>query len=77
MSFRSIEMQIAIPRTNEIGNVQNHLMQKPTYDQAALAAETRRQKERERKRSEKIDGASAPLIRDDRQGGGRHIDISI
>jgi hypothetical protein len=69
MSFRSVEMQIAIPRTSEIGHAQNHLMQKPVYDQEALAAKMMLQKERELKQSTKIDEPDGLVVRDERQAG--------
>lgn len=68
MSFRSVEMQIAIPRTSEIGSVQNHLMQKPAYDQALLAAKASQEKERHLRQSVKIDEPSASLIRQRQRG---------
>lgn len=76
MSLRSVEMQIAIPRTSEVGSVQNHLMHKPGYDQAAMAAKMAERTERELKRSVKIDEASAPRVRDERQGGKRKQDAN-
>ncbi|GAA3406601.1 hypothetical protein ACFFNY_24440 [Paenibacillus hodogayensis] len=69
MSFRSVEMQIAIPRTSEIGQVQNHLMQKPTYDQTALAAKMTQRKERQLRQSTNVEGSDAPHIRDEREAG--------
>lgn len=69
MSFRSVEMQIAIPRTSEIGHAQNHLMQKPVYDQEALAAKMMLQKERELKQSAKIDEPDGAVVRDEGQTG--------
>ena len=71
MSFRSVEMQIAIPRTSEAGSVQNHLSQKPVYDQAALAAKSIEQKERQLQQSAKVDEAAEPQIRDDQQRGSK------
>ncbi|TMV52059.1 hypothetical protein FE783_03695 [Paenibacillus mesophilus] len=69
MSSRSVELQVAIPRTSEIGNAQNHLMQKPVYDQTALAAKMMQQKERQLKQSTKIDEPAGPLVGDERQAG--------
>lgn len=64
-------MQIAIPRTSEVGNVQNHLMQKPVYDQEALAAKAIEQKDRQLRQTEKVDDPSSALIRDDQRRGSK------
>lgn len=69
MSFKSVEMQIAIPRTSEIAQTQNQWMQKPVYDQAALAAKMVQQKEREQRQSGKVDDSAGAAIRDDSQAG--------
>ncbi|MDF2721421.1 MAG: hypothetical protein K0Q59_1096 [Paenibacillus sp.] len=71
MSSRSVEMQIAIPRTSEIGSVQNQLMQKPLYDQAALAAKTMQQKQRELQQSTKVDEPQSAQIRENRSDQGK------
>lgn len=67
MSSKSVEMQIAIPRTSEIGNVQNQLMQKPVYDQAALAAKTMQQKQRQLQQSTKVEEPPSSLVRDEQR----------
>lgn len=64
MSFRSVEMQIAIPRTSEIGSAQTHLMHKPAYDQTALADKISQQKERELLQSTKVEESSAAFVRE-------------
>lgn len=71
MSLRSVEMQIAIPRTSEAASVQNQLSQKPMYDQAALAAKSTEQKERQLQQSAKVEEAAEPQIRDDQQRGSK------
>jgi len=79
MSMRSVEMQIAIPRTSEAGNVQNQLLQKPAYDQAALAAKSIARNERDLKRSVQVSDAAGVKIRDDSprgSNGGRSFSSS-
>lgn len=79
MSMRSVEMQIAIPRTSEAGNVQNQLLQKPVYDQAALAAKSIARNERDLKRSVQVSDAAGVKIRDDSprgSNGGRSFSSS-
>lgn len=71
MSFRAIEMQIAIPRTSEAGTVQSQLMQKSAFDQSSLAAKQAQESERQLQRSTKVEESSSPLIRDDSQEGSK------
>ncbi|WP_274361455.1 hypothetical protein [Paenibacillus thermotolerans] len=80
MSLKSIEMQIAIPRTNEATSVQNQMQHKPGFDQSALAGHSAKQTEKERQRSSEIEETSYLNVRDegsssrgkgDRSGSGR------
>lgn len=65
MNLKPIEMQIALPRTNDAANSQNQLNQKPVYDQAhGMQAEIKQQEE-DRKRAVKLDESERPAIRDD------------
>jgi hypothetical protein len=64
MSLKSIEMQIAIPRTGDAGNLQNQLLQKPVQDQAMLTAATIKQMEEKRKKSNEIAETSNQLKTD-------------
>lgn len=71
MSSKPIELQIAIPRTSEIGQAQLHLMHKPQHDQALLAAKLMEQQARERKKSTKVEQPSGQIHEhpDDGLGG--------
>jgi len=72
MSFRSVEMQIAIPRTSEAQVAQNQLLQKPVLDQEALAAKELQQKERELRQSTGVQESDGPAIRQEKEkSGGR------
>ena len=68
MSLKGVEMQIAIPRTNEAANVQHHLNQKPVYDQAALAGQQAKLSESEKNKSAKVDETSHLNVREDGRG---------
>ncbi|UHA73911.1 hypothetical protein [Paenibacillus sp. 481] len=70
MSLKSIELQIAIPRTNEASNIQQQLHQRPTTDQMLLNEQTAKLTESNRKKSEKIDETAESRIRDQEQRSG-------
>lgn len=55
MSMKSVEMQIAVPRTNEAGRIQHEGQQRPHIDQNLLAAENIKKGELERKRTSNLD----------------------
>jgi hypothetical protein len=61
MSLKSIEMQVAIPRTGDAGMLQSQLLNKPIQDQAMLAAASMKQLEEQRKKSNKVDESSDHL----------------
>jgi uncharacterized membrane protein len=65
MSLKSVEMQIAIPRTNEAGVAQHQLSNKPTQDQSRMAMETLKKSELQRQQTGKVDDTSALMIRED------------
>lgn len=71
MSLKSIEMQIAIPRTNEATNVQNHMQHKPGFDQSALAGQSAKQTVNERHRSSEIEETSYLNVRDESSSSQR------
>lgn len=68
MTLKSIEMQVAIPRTGDAGNLQNQLLQKPVHDQAMLAAATMKQREKQRKTSNKVDETLSEQLKADQDG---------
>lgn len=51
MSLRTIELQVALPRTVEAGKIQEQLTQKSTVDQQQLALISQREAEQNRIRS--------------------------
>lgn len=54
MSLKAVEMQVALPRTTNAGQVQNQLVQKPVSDQEQLTQQQLKQLEVERKKSTKL-----------------------
>lgn len=69
MSLKAIDGQLAMSRTAETSQIQQQLVHKPEEDQAALAAQFRRQLEEERQKSARLEQKSAPLVRDEGQRG--------
>jgi hypothetical protein len=71
MSLKGVEMQIAIPRTGEATAIQNHLNQKPTHDQAALAQQTMKHQEQQRNKSVEVDASAFLNVKQDGKGDAR------
>ncbi|OZB97827.1 hypothetical protein [Paenibacillus sp. XY044] len=69
MSMKAVEMQIAIPRTSEVGKVQNELHHRPAQDQQFLAEQGIKETAEMSKRSESVDETADAAIRDE---GGRN-----
>jgi len=67
MSLKSIEMQIAIPRTTEAGMVQNQLLHKPVADQTNLAEQASKMTEEMRHKNGKVDETTGLNIREKQQ----------
>jgi hypothetical protein len=64
-------MQIAVPRTSEATSVQNHLNQKPAYDQAALANSIAKHSKKMRAKSTEVDSSAFLNIKQDSGNLGR------
>jgi len=69
--MKGVELQIAVPRTTEATNVQHQLNHKPGYDQAALANQSSKKSERQRKQAVRADGAGFLNVREDGSQGTR------
>lgn len=54
MNMKSVEMQIAIPRTNEAGRVQHEAQHRPYTDQTLLSMQNIKQDEIEKRRSSDV-----------------------
>ena len=79
MSWKAVEMQVALPRTHDAGQLMHQLQHKPLDDQSQLAGQQVKQTEQERKKSAKVEETKQFSIRDDepkqrsgqRDGGGK------
>lgn len=68
MSMKSVEMQIAVPRTHEASKVHNEFQQRPMNDQNLLAGEQTKNSRAEAQRSTEVSETAETAVRD---GGGR------
>ncbi|GGD68154.1 hypothetical protein [Paenibacillus nasutitermitis] len=69
MTYRSIDLQVSIPRTPEKGNLQSQMNQKPILDQAQLEGDTVKQTEQQRSRNTEIEQSAKPGIHNQQQPG--------
>ncbi|MEK3734597.1 MULTISPECIES: hypothetical protein [Paenibacillus] len=65
MSLKSVEMQIAVPRTHEAGKMHNELQQRPYNDQSLLAGEQIKNSRIQSQRSTEVSESAEAAIRDD------------
>jgi hypothetical protein len=72
MSLKAIDTQLSLARIKDVGAIQNQMNQKPTDDQASLAALARRQMEEDRKRLSKADSKSSEVAIKDQQSQSQH-----
>lgn len=73
LSLKSVEMQIAVPRTNEAGKMHNETQQRPMNDQTLLAGELTKNSRAEAQRSTEVSETAETAVRDDgsRQSSGQ------
>ncbi|MFE6073255.1 hypothetical protein ACFVQB_02135 [Paenibacillus sp. NPDC057886] len=64
MSFKAVELQIAVPRTSEAGRYQSEAQQRPVIDQNLLAEQTAKEANEARQRSEALDETAHTDVRD-------------
>ncbi|KOY13486.1 hypothetical protein [Paenibacillus xylanivorans] len=64
MSFKAVELQIAVPRTSEAGRYQSEAQQRPVIDQNLLAEQTAKEANEARQRSEALDETAHTNVRD-------------
>lgn len=67
MDFKSVELQIAVPRTSEAGRIQQDAMHRPMHHQHLLEDKNIKSTDRDRKRSAQVDESSHASIRDEHQ----------
>lgn len=86
MSLKNVELQVALPRTPDIGKWQEQLNQKPVLDQWGGVVQTKKQMDVERKKVTKSGNVEKGSVRekesDKRESGshpykGRFVDISL
>ncbi|WP_202128511.1 hypothetical protein [Paenibacillus dendrobii] len=63
--MKSVEMQIAIPRTTEAGKVQNDVHHRTSQEQQFLAGQQQKETQELRMRSSGIDETANAAVRDD------------
>lgn len=71
MSLKSIDMQLAVTRAMDVGNVKQQMSQKPVDDQAAQAMQSAKQQELERTKSTQTEKPSDGKIRDNKDKSGQ------
>jgi hypothetical protein len=73
MSFKAVDMQIAVQKSTETGMKQNQLMHKTVLDQAMLATNLEKRSDATRQKSSKVDESVNHLIRDDQENGKNQL----
>ncbi|GGG12187.1 hypothetical protein [Paenibacillus abyssi] len=68
MTFKSIDLQISIPRTPEASNLQSHLMHKPLVEQNKLADDAAKQTEMQRHKNTNIEETVGLNVHDQSSG---------
>lgn len=71
MSLKSVELQIAIPRTNDLGKLQEEQNQRPAVQLHQDSEEQRAKLDRERMQSMKLEHKKGAQIGDDEQSTGQ------
>ncbi|GAB6988941.1 hypothetical protein [Paenibacillus pini] len=65
MSMKSVELQIAIPRTSEAGKIQNELHHRSSQEQQFLAGQQIKASQQMRQRSTEVDESAHTEVRDE------------
>jgi len=72
MPYRSIDLQVSIPRTPEAGALQHQALQKAVVDQSQLAADNLKEAEQLRRQNQAVEQGTALNIRSQGQRGGEN-----
>jgi hypothetical protein len=67
MNFKPVDLQLAVHRNGDAGQLQNQMQQKPMLDQAAAASAMHKNAELNRTRSEKSEASAKASVRDERK----------
>jgi hypothetical protein len=78
MSLKSIDTQLALSRTKDVGAIQNQMNHKPSDDQVSLATQAQKRMEDNRKKMSQVSKTSEMSINDQQsqnqqgQAGSHH-----
>lgn len=65
MDLKSVELQIAVPRTGEASRIHQDQQQRPLMDQQQLAGQNVKHAEQQSKRSAGVDESAKALVREE------------
>lgn len=74
VSMKSVELQIAIPRTHEAGKIQNEFHQRSSQEQSLLMNQQVKESRELQQRSSGVDDTSNASIRDGGKQNSSHSD---
>jgi hypothetical protein len=74
MSLKSLEMQVALPRTQDFGKMQEQMNQRSMVNQQQSSQEDKIRAELERKRSAKMEGKNKGIISSDEQSSNGYAE---
>ncbi|WP_268624430.1 hypothetical protein [Paenibacillus alvei] len=74
MNWKPVEMQIAIPRTQESSTLQHQQQQRPVTEQAMLNDQAQRLMEKSRERNAQVESSQDARIRNQHHEGGNHAE---
>ena len=68
MAFKSLDLQMSIPRTQDVSILQSQAAQKPIVDQNLLANQTERETEEKRTQSSQLEKSAKAQVQTSDQG---------
>jgi hypothetical protein len=74
MSLKSLEMQVALPRTQDFGKMQEQMNQRSMVNQQQSSTEEKLRAELERKRSVKMEGKEKGIVSSDDQASNGYTE---
>ncbi|WP_048602473.1 hypothetical protein [Rubeoparvulum massiliense] len=72
MSLKAVELQVALPRTQDVGKMQEHLNQKPVVQQEQMMLQAEQEVARNRKRAIRKGEGKSVSLQGDRQMGSHN-----
>lgn len=70
MTFKPLDLQISVPRTQEFGGMQSQAAHKPTADQTALADRASKQTEQLRAKNTAVENTAGLKVRSEQEQKG-------